>query len=33
VKIKLANAADVNGLMGAAAYEAYIEEKQKEASA
>jgi len=33
VKIKLANPADVNGLMDAAAYEAYIEEKQKEASA
>jgi glycine cleavage system H protein len=33
VKIKLANPADVNGLMDAAAYEAYIAEKQKEASA
>jgi glycine cleavage system H protein len=33
VKIKLANAADVNALMDAAAYEAYIEEKKKEASA
>jgi glycine cleavage system H protein len=33
VKIKLANLADVNALMDAAAYEAYIEEKKKEASA
>ncbi len=33
VKIKLANPNDVNGLMDAAAYEAYIEEKKKEASA
>jgi glycine cleavage system H protein len=33
VKIKLANPAEVNGLMDAAAYEAYIAEKQKEASA
>jgi glycine cleavage system H protein len=33
VKIKLANPADVNALMDAAAYEAYIEEKKKEASA
>ena len=33
VKIKLANPAEVNSLMDAAAYEAYIEEKQKEASA
>jgi glycine cleavage system H protein len=33
VKIKLANSADVNALMDAAAYEAYIEEKKKEASA
>jgi glycine cleavage system H protein len=33
VKIKLANAADLNGLMDAAAYEKYIEEKKKEASA
>ena len=33
VKIKLANPADVNSLMDAAAYEAYIEEKKKEASA
>jgi glycine cleavage system H protein len=33
VKIKLANPADVGALMDAAAYEAYIEEKKKEASA
>jgi len=33
VKIKLANPAEVNELMDAAAYEAYVEEKQKEASA
>ena len=33
VKIKLANPAEVSGLMDAAAYEAYIEEKKKEASA
>jgi glycine cleavage system H protein len=33
VKIKLANPAEVNALMDAAAYEAYIEEKKKEASA
>lgn len=33
VKIKLANPADLNGLMDAAAYEAYVAEKQKEASA
>jgi len=33
VKIKLANANEVNGLMDAAAYEKYIEEKKKEASA
>jgi glycine cleavage system H protein len=33
VKVKLANAADVNGLMDAAAYEAYIAQKGKEASA
>ena len=33
VKIKLANPAELNGLMDAAAYEAYVEEKKKEASA
>jgi glycine cleavage system H protein len=33
IKIKLANPAEVNSLMDAKAYEAYIEEKQKEASA
>ncbi|MGB2634539.1 MAG: glycine cleavage system protein GcvH [Candidatus Acidiferrum sp.] len=33
VKVKLANPADVNELMDATAYEAYIAEKQKEASA
>ena len=33
IKIKLANPAEVNSLMDAAAYEAYIEAKQKEASA
>lgn len=33
VKVKLANPAELNSLMDAAAYEAYIEEKQKEASA
>ncbi len=33
VKIKLSRPAEVNALMDAAAYEAYIEEKQKEASA
>jgi glycine cleavage system H protein len=33
VKIKLSNPAEVSSLMDAAAYEAYIEEKQKEASA
>jgi glycine cleavage system H protein len=33
IKVKLANAAEVNALMDAAAYEAYIEAKQKEASA
>jgi len=32
IKVKLANAAEVNALMDAAAYEAYIEAKQKEAS-
>jgi len=33
VKITLANPGEVSGLMDAAAYEAYIEEKKKEASA
>jgi len=33
VKITLVNPAEVNELMDAAAYEAYVEEKQKEASA
>ncbi|MGB7434235.1 MAG: glycine cleavage system protein GcvH [Candidatus Acidiferrum sp.] len=33
VKIKLSNPAEVNSLMDAAAYEAYIEEQKKEASA
>lgn len=33
VKMKLSNPAEVNTLMDAAAYEAYIEEKKKEASA
>ncbi|MGB8325107.1 MAG: glycine cleavage system protein GcvH [Candidatus Acidiferrum sp.] len=33
IKIKLASPADLNSLMDAAAYEAYIEAKQKEASA
>ncbi len=33
IKIKLANPAEVAALMDAAAYEAYIAEKQKEASA
>jgi glycine cleavage system H protein len=33
VKIKLANPADVNSLMDAAAYEAFIAEQKKEASA
>ncbi len=32
IKIKLANPSDVNSLMDAAAYEAFIAEKQKEAS-
>src|SRR5262249_3647332 len=32
IKIKLANPADVNGLMDAAAYEAFISEKAKEAA-
>jgi glycine cleavage system H protein len=33
IKIKLANPADVASLMDAAAYEAYVDAKQKEASA
>ena len=33
IKVKLANPAELNTLMDAAAYEAYIAEKQKEASA
>jgi len=33
IKVRLANAADVNNLMDAAAYEAFIAEKIKEASA
>jgi glycine cleavage system H protein len=33
IKLKLTNPADLNSLMDAAAYEAYIAEKQKEASA
>lgn len=33
IKLKLANPADVNSLMDAKAYEAFIEEKQKETSA
>lgn len=33
VKIKLANPAELSSLMDAAAYEAFIEEKKKEASA
>ena len=33
VKVKLANAADINTLLDAAAYEAFIAEKGKEASA
>jgi len=33
VKLKLANPAEISGLMDASAYEAYIAEKQKEASA
>lgn len=33
IKIKLADPKEVSGLMDAAAYEAYIAEKQKEASA
>ncbi|HTP68619.1 MAG TPA: glycine cleavage system protein GcvH [Dongiaceae bacterium] len=33
VKIKLSNPAEINSLMDAAGYEAFIEEKKKEASA
>jgi glycine cleavage system H protein len=33
VRVRLSNPAEVNSLMDAKAYEAYIEEKQKEASA
>ena len=33
IKVKLANAAELNSLMDAAAYEAFIAEKKKEASA
>jgi glycine cleavage system H protein len=33
IKVKIANPGEVNSLMDAAAYEAYIAEKQKEASA
>jgi glycine cleavage system H protein len=33
IKVKLANPAELSSLMDAAAYEAYIAEKQKEASA
>jgi glycine cleavage system H protein len=33
VKVRLSSPAEVNALMDAAAYEAYIEEKKKEASA
>lgn len=33
IKVKLANPADLNALMDGPAYEAYIAEKQKEASA
>jgi len=33
IRVKLANAADINSLMDAAAYEAFIEAKGKEASA
>jgi glycine cleavage system H protein len=33
IKVKLANLSEVNSLMDATAYEAYIAEKQKEASA
>jgi len=33
IKVRLANAADINGLMSVAQYEAFIAEKNKEASA
>jgi hypothetical protein len=33
VRVKLANPAEVNSLMDAAAYEAFVEDKKKEASA
>jgi glycine cleavage system H protein len=33
IKVKLANPSELNSLMDAAAYEAYVAEKQKEASA
>jgi glycine cleavage system H protein len=33
IKVKLANPSDINSLMDAKAYEAFIEEKQKETSA
>ena len=33
IKVKLSNSAELSSLMGAAAYQAYIVEKQKEASA
>jgi glycine cleavage system H protein len=33
IKVKLGNPADINSLMDAAAYQAYVDEKQKEASA
>jgi glycine cleavage system H protein len=33
IKIRLSNAAEIGGLMDAAAYEAYIADKGKEASA
>jgi glycine cleavage system H protein len=33
IKIRIANPAEITGLMDAAAYEAYIEDKSKEASA
>ena len=33
IKIKVANPSELNGLMDAAAYQAYVEEKQKETSA
>jgi glycine cleavage system H protein len=33
IKLKVSNAAELNALMDAAAYEKYIEEKKKEASA